>query len=212
MSKSLGNVVDPVDVLARFNGNPDPIRFFLCHEIPVGRDGDFSWKRLEEIYQSKLGNQLGNMLNRALVMLKKDNGMVQIPFVEPRNSGMTEVWNAFEKSMNTFEIHAALQHVTTAVSAMNTSFNEQAPWKMKDDPNRRIETLGCFAESLRHVALMLLPFIPDTAYRISKQLNVPYAEEMKKKEFVITDAMKTWGGIKDWKTVGEPEILFAPLA
>ncbi len=58
---------------------------------------------------------------------------------------------------------------------------------------------------------MLLPFMPDTAYRMSKQLGVPYAEAMKEKDFVITDDLKAWGGIKDWNVVGEPEILFKPL-
>ncbi len=94
---------------------------------------------------------------------------------------------------------------------MNTAFNDAAPWKIKDDANKRIETLSSFAECLRHVALMLLPFMPDTAYRISKQLNVPYAEAMQEKNFVLTEEMKQWGGIAEWKLVGEPSILFAPL-
>ena len=58
---------------------------------------------------------------------------------------------------------------------------------------------------------MLLPFVPDAAYRMSKQLNVPYAELMLEKTFVLTDELKAWGGAKDWKRVGEPSILFAPL-
>ena len=94
---------------------------------------------------------------------------------------------------------------------MNVDFNDSAPWKLKEEPELRITTLGSFAEYLRHTALMLLPFVPNTAYRISKQLNVPYAEQMIEKDFVITDDMKKWGGIKDWTMVGEPSILFAPL-
>ncbi len=53
--------------------------------------------------------------------------------------------------------------------------------------------------------------MPDTAYRISKQLNVPYAEQMKEKNFVVTDDLKAWGGAMGWMKVGEPEILFKPL-
>lgn len=211
MSKSLGNVVQPTEVLERFGGNPDPIRFFLCHEIPVGRDGDFSWKRLEEIYQSKLGNQLGNMLNRALVLMRKDDGVVRISRGNDDADQMEKLQKAYTEKMDAFDIHAALQEVTSAISAMNVAFNDRAPWKMKDDPEKRIETLSAFAECLRHAALLLLPFIPNTAYRISKQLNVPYAEAMKEKEFVITDELKTWGGARGWETVGEPEILFQPL-
>ncbi len=211
MSKSLGNVVQPTEILEKFGGHPDPIRFFLCHEIPVGRDGDFSWKRLEEIYQAKLGNQLGNMLNRALVLLKKDDGVVKIPSNKSAADWIEGIGKDVHAKLDAFEVHAALQAVTAAVSDMNVSFNEQAPWKMKDDADLRISTLGGYAESLRHVALWLLPFIPDTAYRISKQLNVPYAEAMKEKDFVITDELKEWGGVKGWERVGEPEILFKPL-
>lgn len=212
MSKSLGNVVQPTEVLEKFGGHPDPIRFFLCHEIPVGRDGDFSWKRLEEIYQAKLANQLGNMLNRALVLLNKDHGVVKIPSNKSAADWIEGIGKDVHAKLDAFEVHAALQAVTAAVSDMNVSFNEQAPWKMKDDADLRISTLGGYAESLRHVALWLLSFIPDTAYRISKQLNVPYAEAMKEKTFVITDDLKAWGGAKGWERVGEPEILFKPLA
>lgn len=212
MSKSVGNVVEPNEILETFGGNPDPIRFFLCHEIPVGRDGDFSWKRLEEIYQSKLGNQLGNMLNRTLVLLRKDGGAVRFEAGPEDISETARQWDAYAKAMDALDIHAALQQVTAAVSIMNTSFNTAAPWTIKDDADKRIKTLGAFAECLRHTALMLLPFIPDAAQRISAQLNVPYADKMPEKDFIITDAMKTWGGIGDWHEVGEPEILFAPLS
>ena len=211
MSKSLGNVVQPTEVLDHFSGQADPIRFFLCHEIPVGRDGDFSWKRLDEIYQSKLGNQLGNMLNRALVLLKKDDGVVKIAKRDGDAENAAKIWADVAAKMDAYEIHAALQLVTEQVSCMNQAFNDAAPWKIKDDAALRIETLGTFAESLRQVALLLLPFIPDTAYRMSKQLGVPYAEDMKKNDFVITDDLKAWGGAKGWQVVGEPEILFKPL-
>lgn len=212
MSKSLGNVVQPTEVLEKFGGQADPIRFFLCHEIPVGRDGDFSWKRIEELYQAKLGNQLGNMLNRALVLLKKDAGVVQIPTRDGDVENAAKIWKNVSEKMDAFEISVALQYIMEQVSCMNTAFNDAAPWKIKEDANLRIETLGTFAESLRQVALLLLPFLPDTAYRMSKQLNVPYAEQMLGKDFVLTDELKAWGGCgESWKAVGEPEILFKQL-
>ena len=212
MSKSLGNVVQPQDILDRFGGQPDPVRFFLCHEIPVGRDGDFSWKRIEELYQAKLGNQLGNMLNRTLVLLGKDGGVVDVPVRGGDAENAAKNWSEVAAKMDAFEIHAALQFIMEQVSCMNQGFNEAAPWKLKEDTDLRIKTLGTFAESLRQVALLLLPFVPDTAYRISKQLNVPYAEQMKEKNFVVTDDLKAWGGCgAAWKTVGTPEILFKQL-
>jgi methionyl-tRNA synthetase len=209
MSKSLGNVVDPVDALAKFSGNPDPMRFFLSHEIPVGRDGDFSWKRLEEIYDSKLRNQLGNMLNRVLVMLKKEGQSLAIPTGEDDEKSISNEWKEYDKHMEAREVHLALQGITTSIDCMNAAFNEQQPWKLEGE--KRIATLSHFAEALRHAALTLLPFVPDTAYRMSKQLNVPYAEKMLDKDFVITKELKQWGGSKDWSETGEPAILFAPL-
>ncbi len=211
MSKSLGNVVNPADVLTRFNGNPDPMRFFLCHEIPVGRDGDFSWKRLEEMYDSKLRNQLGNLLNRVLVLLCKHGGHVQIEFDETDVKFMPEDWKLYAEAMDASNIHLALQMQIIGLLTYGNGLMESAkPWSLEQKD--AVTVLSHIAEKLRHVSLMLLPFMPDTSYRISKQLNVPYVEQMLDKTFVISDQLKQWGGCPDWKTVGEPEILFAPLA
>ncbi|MEQ1849825.1 MAG: methionine--tRNA ligase [Candidatus Peribacteraceae bacterium] len=208
MSKSLGNVVKPEDVLKHFGGNPDPLRFYLTHEVPVGNDGDFSWKRIDEIYDSKLRNQLGNMLNRALVMLQKEQKDLLLNAAD--DSGETAAsWKTYEKSMDAFDLHAGLQQIMKAIDTMNAWFNETAPWKQVDA--EKVKTLSLCAEGLRHLSLMLLPFIPATAQEISRQLGVPYAEKMLDKNFVITKEMKTWGGVKEWKRVGEPRILFAPL-
>ena len=209
MSKSLGNVIKPDEVLAHFNGDPDPLRFYLSHEVAVGNDGDFSWKRIDEVYDSKLRNQLGNMLNRVLVMLKKENTDLTIVSTADDEKNIAASWKKYSDAMDAFDLHSAIQGITESVDRMNANFNAATPWKLEGA--QRIAVLSSFAEGLRHAALCLLPFIPDTAYRISKQLNVPYAEKMLAKDIVITKEMKTWGGIKDWKRVGEPEILFKPL-
>ena len=89
------------------------------------------------------------------------------------------------------------------------SEEERQPWTLKED--EKIDILSGFAEALRHISLLLLQFIPETAQKISKQMNVPYAHKMLLKDFAITKQMKTWGGIKEWTKVGEPSILFAPI-
>src|SRR3989344_8348590 len=113
MSKSVGNVVVPTEVLDHFNGNPDPLRFYLSHEVPVGNDGDFSWKRIDELYDSKLRNQLGNFLNRVLVMLKKEGGELSADFQSPMNvKGLVEEnWDFYLENMGKFEISWGLQAV-----------------------------------------------------------------------------------------------------
>ncbi len=209
MSKSLGNVVKPDDVLAHFNGNPDPLRFYLSHEVPVGNDGDFSWKRIDELYDSKLRNQLGNMLNRVLVMIKKDDSGFALKESKNLSEEVKTEWKNYDEAFKNFELHKAISQLTMWIDRMNAGFNSAAPWKLSGI--ERANVLCEFAEMLRHAALMLLPFIPQSAQRMSVQLGVPFADKVLEKDFVITKDMKQWGGAKDWKTVGEPSILFSPL-
>ena len=210
MSKSLGNVVKPDDVLTHFHGNPDPLRFYLSSEVPVGNDGDFSWKRIDELYDSKLRNQLGNMLNRVLVMMKKEGSGLEIKSTAALSDQVSSEWKQYDEAFTGFELHRVIQQVTVWIDRMNAGFNDAAPWKLAGA--QRANVLCEFAEMLRHVSLMLLPFIPESAQKMSVQLGVPYAGTMLEKNFVITNGMKQWGGQKDWKTVGEPSILFPPLA
>ncbi len=217
MSKSIGNVVDPQEVLNHFDGNPDPLRFYLSHEIPVGNDGDFSWKRIDDLYNSGLRNVIGNLLNRVLVLVKKDGGQIKIPANHNHQDYFSEdetiskKWQDYSNFMNAYELKQALSSVAAHIAGiLNLCMQDKEPWKMTGEEKQKV--LSEFAEYLRHMALMLLPFVPDAAYRISKQLNVPYAEQMLEKDFVISDQLKQWGGCPDWTKVGEPEILFMPLA
>ncbi len=214
MSKSLGNVVRPEEALAHFHGNPDPLRFYLTHEVPVGNDGDFSWKRIDEVYTSKLGNQLGNMLNRVLVMLKKEQTTLTVPVNDADVQATAGQWATWNERFAEYDLHGALGHVMSGVDAMNRAFNDSQPWKLAGA--EKITSLSTFAECLRHAALMLLPFVPETAKRMSEQLNVPYAGEMLNKNFVLKNTQRDltkWGALGDaWQTTGEPSILFPPLS
>ncbi len=211
MSKSTGNVVVPDDVLAKFLGNPDPLRFYLSHEVPVGNDGDFSWKRIEELYDSKLRNQLGNLLNRVLVLLQKEGGAIVLPQDHAKDTKQCcEGWKRYGVSMDRMEVHLGIQQAFELIAALNGGIDTAKPWTLKGA--EKVELLGRFAESLRHAALLLLPFIPETAQNMSAQLGVPYAEKMLQKDFVISEDMRTFGGVPSWKTIGTPAILFAPLS
>ncbi len=209
MSKSLGNVVRPDDVLAKFGGDADPLRFYLSHEVPVGNDGDFSWKRIEELYDSKLRNALGNLLNRVLTLLQKEGGKIDL--LEGGNDGerAKEGWSRFSASMDAFAFHDGIHQAMELVSALNGGMDSMKPWTLQS--TKKVQMLSRFAESLRHVALLLLPFLPNTAQRMSVQLGVPYARTMLERGFVLTPDMRTFGGQKNWKTIGESSILFVPL-
>ena len=205
MSKSLGNVVVPDEILQRFDGNPDPLRLYLS-TIPVGNDGSFSWERIEEMYDATLRNDIGNLLNRVLVLLQKEGG--EIGDVGTPEF-ITTTYEDYKAAMDDFRLSDALQIAVQIASDSNKHIDNTKPWELDSEEKKSV--LSALAEGLRHCALALLPFTPDTAYRMSKQLNVPYAEEMLKKDFVITDEIRAWGSQKAWKQVGEPEILFRPL-
>ena len=209
MSKSIGNVVSPEDVLEHFHQNPDPLRFYLSHEIPVGNDGDFSWKRIDELYTAKLANQLGNMLNRVLVMLQKESRDLRIPSDQDYGLPVAKVWQEYAEKMNQLDVHSSLHLVMSFVDKLNADFNTAEPWKM--DADKKLGTLSAFAECLRHVSLLLLPFIPFAAQKMSVQLGLFYAAEMLERSFVITPLMQTWGGGGEWTQCGTPSILFPPL-
>lgn len=210
MSKSLGNVVKPEDVLARFGGNPDPLRFYLSHEVPMGNDGDFSWKRIEEMYVSVLSNKIGNLLNRVLVLLQKDGGAVNVPEDKELAHAIRNHWKNYETDMNEFDVSNALSaHAVSLAMGGNVKMDDRKPWALEGKD--RSDTLSSIAEMLRHISLMLLPFVPETAQKMSKQLGVPYADRMLERNFVLTKEMKEYGGVPDWKRVGETAILFPQI-
>jgi methionyl-tRNA synthetase len=185
----------------------DAFRFFFIHEIPMGNDGDFSWKRFHEIYDSKLRNQVGNLLNRVLTLLQKDGGTLAVPSKDILR--LQVEWNTYARAMEVFELSGAIGVASALAARGNKFIDEKKPWQ-RDAKDRR-ETLSTLAELLRHISLLLLPFIPDTAQKMSQQLGVPYAEKVLEKNFVITESLKKWGGVSEWKSIGTPAILFPPI-
>ena len=199
MSKSLGNVVVPDEVLEKFGGDPDPLRFYLSHEVPVGRDGDFSWDRIEKLYDSKLRNDLGNLLNRVLVLLKKEGGKLGEVGSDPKL--LKDRWKKYQKSMDAFELEDGVSLAVELATECNQFIDKNRPWELEGEA--KINLLSQLAEALRHVALMLLPFTPGTSKRMLKQLGLKVPQTLESKT--------EWGAEKGWKKVGEAEILFEPL-
>jgi methionyl-tRNA synthetase len=206
MSKSLGNVVVPDDVIGKYG--VDALRFYLSHEIIVGNDGDFSWEQFANVYNGILRNQLGNLLNRVLVMLKKEGGNVQVGEWETASKDNAGLWSEYDASMQNWELRG-IDKAMKLVQEGNLKMEQKKPWTLPAE--EKLVVLGGIAEMLRHTALMLLPYIPETARKMSSQLGVPYADQMLEKSFVITPEMKKWGGLKDWAQIGEPRILFPQI-
>jgi methionyl-tRNA synthetase len=168
MSKSLGNVIDPLYLKEKYG--LDVIRYYIAREIPFGEDGDFSEKSLRERLNNELANELGNLVNRAIVMLEKYS-KGEIPEAETDKALQKKLdLKKIEGCMERLELHHALAEIFSFVAACNQFVNEKQPWKLK---GKELDTvLYSLADSIRIVSILLQPFMPSTSEKINQQLGV----------------------------------------
>lgn len=199
MSKSLGNVVDPFVYVQDFG--IDPLRYYLLREIPVGRDGDFTRQRFEEIYNAHLANGLGNLVNRVVVMSKKNTIDFQ-NFEDVIDGAKTvaEFWEIFTAKMEGLLLHEAVQVIWDLIDFANKKIDQEKPWLLaKNDIVRMQKVLAGLVEIIRQISLMLIPILPETAQKIRTILGLGKIEVMTQK--------KNWQGEKIFE-LNEPEVLF----
>lgn len=161
MSKTLGNVVAPKDVVEKYG--VDSFRYFFLRHIPSYEDGDFSWDRLEAAYNNELADQLGNAVSRTAAMISRyQNGMIgEIP--EPQHD-----IGPYKQQLENCRFDRALDEVWEQVKGLNQYIEETKPWeiaKSGDDAHLR-EVLAYLAASLLEIAELLVPFMPNTAAKI----------------------------------------------
>lgn len=210
MSKSKGNVVDPMLLIDEFSA--DAIRYFLLREINLGQDGNFSRDALITRINADLANDLGNLLHRTLNMIGKFQGGVVLPFRDEREvdaalkAEALETVKEFKDGMESMQLGNAIKKVWSFISRANKYIDETAPWVLAKAPEKKQElanTMYCLAESLRFISVLISPYMPTTAERIWKQLALPGDF----KDVLLTD-IEEWGGIPENHTVGKPEQLF----
>jgi len=190
MSKSKGNVVDPRDVLAMFNGNPDPLRYYLVCETDFGQDAVFSIKGLIGRYHADLADQLGNLLARttAMIIRYQEGRVVRPETFETADEVVRDALLAlaepapdpsgrsvYEQLIDDGLFAQLLQRVMGAISKMNAYVTEQQPWQLAKDPSksdRLKQVLYTLAEGLRISALLLYPVISRSAQAIWQQLGI----------------------------------------
>ncbi|MBI2285233.1 class I tRNA ligase family protein [Candidatus Saccharibacteria bacterium] len=161
MSKTLGNVIAPKDVVGKYG--VDAFRYFFLRHIPSYEDGDFTWAKLEEAYNSELADQLGNAVSRTSAMVSKYQkgiiGDIPVP-----NHDIAK----YQQAMNDCRFDRALEEVWEQVRGLNQYIDETKPWeiaKTKDENHMR-EVLAAMAGSLLQIADLLLPFMPEAATKI----------------------------------------------
>ena len=207
MSKSKGNVVDPVLLVEEFGA--DAIRYFLLREITLGLDGNFNRDALIQRINADLANDLGNLLHRTLNMIGKFRKKIL-----PQHTEGTELDKSFRQEavdtakeyrrlMENVQLSDAVKVVWKFIGRANKYIDETMPWKLAKDETQSQEldnVLYNLAESLRIVSILISPFMPATAQKIREQLKV--SAELK------LDDAEIFGLIEENHEVGKPEQLF----
>lgn len=161
MSKSLGNYIDPNEIIDQYSA--DAFRYFFLRHIPSYDDGDFSWDKLLAAYNNELGNELGNAVQRTLVMIEKYQKGV-IGDIPPAEHDTHEYRTAVEAC----HFDKALDQVWEQVRGLNQYIEEQKPWEIakKGDESHLKEVLAYQVSCLLEIAELLWPFLPDTSEKI----------------------------------------------
>ncbi len=182
ISKSLGNIIEPVALVERYG--LDQVRYFLLREVPFGNDGDFTHRAMIGRINADLANDLGNLAQRVLSMIARNcGGKVPDPgqgagieelavygsLVSARGM-LARVRDAMERQA----FHGALEAIWQVVREANRCVDADAPWALrKSDPERMAGVLYVLAEVIRHLAIILWPFMPDSCDTLLDQLAVP---------------------------------------
>jgi methionyl-tRNA synthetase len=188
MSKSRGNVVDPIKLSEKFD--VEAVRYFLLREVPFGTDGDFSTKSMLGRYNSDLANDLGNLLSRTLAMIDKYFEGV-VPELKPDSEILkfaARKLGKYQEALENVAFSEALTNIWEIITEANVYIEKQAPWKLSKEKNTATlkQVLAELYEILRLVALLILPFMPRTAQKIWEQLGIPgKIEQQKLPEFKI---------------------------
>ena len=173
ISKSLGNVIDPNDLVAQYGS--DAVRYFLLREIPFGQDGDFSLEKLKARYEGDLANGLGNLFSRVTTLIANNlDGL--IPDIVRSPKDLDDV----DKLTANFQFHEALARIWEEVAWANKYIDETKPWEAaKKNPELFREVISSLAGLLQEIAKKLAPFMPETAETIRTALSQDKIEKAK---------------------------------
>ena len=178
ISKSLGNVILPSEIVARYG--LDQVRYTLMREVSFGNDGDFSHRGALLRCNHDLANDYGNLAQRVLKMVARNcEGRVPVPAgsaarTETCSPGPMACCPHVRGHIEVQAIHLMLREIWAVIGAANRYVDAEAPWKLKQsDPGRMATVLFCVAEVIRVLALLTQPVMPDSSSKLLDQLAVP---------------------------------------
>lgn len=209
MSKSRGNVIyadDLVDLLG-----VDAVRYYLVSEMPYANDGSITYETIIERYNSDLANTFGNLVNRTIAMQNKYfDGIIQEPtdsesVDDELKAFALETVKKVEKCFETYRVADAVEAVLNLAKRSNKYIDETMPWALAKDENKKARlgtVLYNLLEAIRYIAILLTPFMPQTAEKIFEQMNCDIKDY---------DSMNTFGALKAGTKVNEAQALFARI-
>ena len=173
MSKTLGNVIDPFDIIKKYG--VDPTRYFMLREITTGEDGDFTYEKFEDRYNGDLANGLGNFAARVLTLAAGDANLrihandTNIDKIVEEKIKQTK--DLVEQKVSDFRLNEALEALWSLIHFGDRYVNEKKPWEKHLTFDQRQLTILNLVVILDNIASLLAPFLPETAEKITKSIN-----------------------------------------
>ncbi len=210
MSKSLGNVVNPVDLVEEYG--LDEIRYYLMREISFGQDGNFARNTIKARVNGELANKIGNLVQRTLAMVSKncndsipdipDSEIIALYANDSLLSSLEEVFGDYQKKMNENEYNRALDVIVGIAERANEYIDHKAPWSLKKtDINEMKKVLYVLCETIRYLAIILWPYIPGSSEKIIGCLGLG-------KDDISFDKMNKDNALVPSSNIVKPDIIF----
>jgi methionyl-tRNA synthetase len=178
MSKSVGNVIDPLELIEKYG--VDPVRYYFLREVPSYEDGDFSYEKFEARYNGDLANGLGNLIARVVTLAAKLKNQSETGKIAIKNSKLTtelkSVKVSYKKAIEEIKLNEALEEIWKLIHAADRFINDEKPWEQE-----KPEVITDILLLILEIASLLEPFLPETTDKIREQIKIEGPEIIVKK-------------------------------